>query len=229
MESDKDVLKRQAAEAAAALVCPGMAVGLGTGSTAAHLVAVLIRRWREEGLRFVAVPTSERTAAQAAAGGLALTDLAAHPALDLTIDGADQIELRTLNLIKGMGGALLREKIVAAASDALVIIADDGKLADRLCLPVPVEVVRFGWQATDRRIRALGAATALRRGPDGGPYITDGGDLILDADFGAMADPGATDRALRDIVGVIESGLFIGRARQVFLAGADGVRHLERP
>jgi ribose 5-phosphate isomerase A len=228
MESDKDALKRAAAEQAAAAVQSGMAVGLGTGSTAAFMIAALIRRSRDEGLRIVCVPTSERSAQQAREGGLTLTDLAAHSVLDLTIDGADQIERTTLNLIKGMGGALLREKIVAAASDRLIIISDDSKLAKRLSLPVPVEVVRFGWQATERRIKALGAATSLRTRSDGSPYITDGGDLILDCDFGELDDAAPIDLALRQIVGVIETGYFIGRADTVLLASEGGVQRLER-
>jgi ribose 5-phosphate isomerase A len=228
MESDKDALKRAAAEQAAAAVQSGMAVGLGTGSTAAFMIAALIRRSRDEGLRVVCVPTSERSAQQAREGGLTLTDLAAHSVLDLTIDGADQIERTTLNLIKGMGGALLREKIVAAASDRLIIISDDSKLAERLSLPVPVEVARFGWQATERRIADLGASTSLRTGPDGSPYITDGGDLILDCDFGELDDAAPIDLALRQIVGVIETGYFIGRADTVLLASEGGVQRLER-
>jgi ribose 5-phosphate isomerase A len=228
MDSDKDALKRAAAEQAAAAVQSGMAVGLGTGSTAAFMIAALIRRSRDEGLRIVCVPTSERSAQQASEGGLTLTDLAAHSVLDLTIDGADQIERTTLNLIKGMGGALLREKIVAAASDRLIIISDDSKLAERLSLPVPVEVARFGWQATERRIADLGASTSLRTGPDGSPYITDGGDLILDCDFGELDDAAPIDLALRQIVGVIETGYFIGRADTVLLASEGGVQRLER-
>jgi ribose 5-phosphate isomerase A len=224
----REALKREAAERAAATVQPGMAVGLGTGSTAAYMIEALIRRARSEGLRFVGVPTSERSAQQATAGGLTLTDLAAHPTLDLTIDGADQIERGTLNLIKGMGGALLREKIVAAASARLLIVADDSKLADRLCLPVPVEVVRFGWQATRRHIEALGCTTRLRDAPGGGPYITDGGDLILDCDFGPLDDAAPIDRALREIVGVIETGYFIRRADEVLLATPTGVERLLR-
>jgi ribose 5-phosphate isomerase A len=224
----REALKRDAADRAAATVQSGMAVGLGTGSTAAYMIDALIRRSRTDGLRFVGVPTSERSAAQASAGGLALSDLEAHPTLDLTIDGADQIERSTLNLIKGMGGALLREKIVAAASRRLLIVADDSKLAECLSLPVPVEVVRFGWQATRRHIEALGCTASLRQAADATPYITDGGDLILDCDFGPLADAAPIDRALRDIVGVIETGYFIARADEVLLATATGVQSLHR-
>ncbi len=228
MESDQTELKRAVAERAAALVQQGMAVGLGTGSTAALLVEALIRRVRNENLHFVAVPTSERTAQQASAGGILLTDLGAHPQLDLAIDGADQIARGSLALIKGYGGALLREKIVAAAAARFVVIADDSKLADGLDKKVPVEVVRFGWQATDRRIRALGAETEMRKTSDGKPYLTDGGNFILDADFGPMPDPAATDTALRAITGVVETGLFIDMADEALLASASGVVTLTR-
>jgi ribose 5-phosphate isomerase A len=230
MESDKaaiqDALKQQAAARAASYVQTGMVVGLGTGSTAAFVIAALIGRARAEGLRFIGVPTSERSAQQARDGGLELSDLAAHPSLDLTIDGADQVELGSLNLIKGMGGALLREKIVAAASQRLVIVVDGSKLADVLALPVPVEVARFGWQATQRQVQKLGAMAAPRQAADGSLFITDGGDVILDCDFGPLHDPAMTNHALRDIVGVIETGLFIGRASEVLVAEAAGVRRL---
>src|SRR5215468_3870642 len=146
---DRSRLKRAAAEAAVQLVEDGMVVGLGTGSTAAFAVEALARRHRE-GLRFLGIPTSERTAAEAAAANIPLTSFAAHRQIDLTIDGADEVERGTLNLVKGMGGALLREKIVAAASRSLVIIVDGSKLVDRLGAgtPVPVEAVAFGLEAT---------------------------------------------------------------------------------
>ncbi len=221
--------KRQAAEAAVALVEDGMAVGLGTGSTAAFAVAALGRRVRA-GLRVSAIPTSERTAAQARAEGIALTGFAAHPRLDLTIDGADEIARGSLDLIKGLGGALTREKIVAAASERLVIVADDGKLVDRLGAgaPVPVEVVAFGWESTAARLAGLGARPVLRaRGQaedQGEPFRTDGGNLILDCAFAPIADPAALDRALAQVVGVVETGLFVGMATLAFVASADGVR-----
>ena len=223
---NRDALKRKAAEAAAALVTDGMVVGLGTGSTAAFAIAALIRRVGE-GLRIVGIPTSERSAAQARDGGIALTDFGAHPRIDLTIDGADQVAPGTLDLIKGMGGALLREKIVAAASARLVIIVDEAKLGTQLALPLPVEIVQFGWQATARHIEDLGGKP-VQRMAGATPFVTDGGNFILDCAFGPMADPGATDRALRDIVGVVETGLFIGRTDLVLVAGATGVRELKK-
>jgi ribose 5-phosphate isomerase A len=223
--ADRDALKRAAAEAAAACVEDGMAVGLGTGSTAAFAIDALIRRVAA-GLRIVGIPTSERSAVQAQAGGIKLTDFATHPRLDLTIDGADQVERGTLNLIKGMGGALLREKIVAAASAQLLIVVDQEKLADRLALPVPVEVVPFGWEATAARIGDLGGDCLRRLDGAGAPYVTDGGNSILDCAFGAIADPDTLDRDLRQIVGVIETGLFIGRVTAVLVADEGGVHRL---
>jgi ribose 5-phosphate isomerase A len=166
--TERDALKRAAAEAAVALVEDGMVVGLGTGSTAAFAVEALARRHRQ-GLRFVGIPTSERTATQAAAAGIPLTSFAEHRQIDLTIDGADEVERGTLNLIKGLGGALLREKIGAAASRRLAIIVDGAKLVDRLGTraPVPVEIVAFGLEATGAALEVLGASTQMRRSAAG--------------------------------------------------------------
>jgi ribose 5-phosphate isomerase A len=219
MADDRDRLKQAAAESAASRVEHGMVVGLGTGSTAAFAIAALIRRV-SEGLKIQAIPTSERSAAQAREGGIQLTDFASHPKIDLTIDGADEVDTATLDLIKGMGGALLREKIVAAASACLVIVVDEAKLSDRLSLPVPVEVTPFGWEATAGHIARLGGKPVRR--------MTDNGGLILDCAFGPIADAAALDRAIREIVGVMETGLFIGRAQTVLVAGAGGVRELTK-
>jgi ribose 5-phosphate isomerase A len=227
MTDNRDRLKQAAAEAAAAQVRDGMVVGLGTGSTAAFAIDALIRRVAE-GLDIHAIPTSKRSAAQASAGGIRLTDFAAHPRIDLTIDGADQVDVGNLNLIKGMGGALLREKIVAAASERLLIIVDEAKLADELSLPVPVEVTPFGWEATASHITRLGAAAVRRLTDSGDAFVTDGGGYILDCAFGAMADAAARDRSVREIVGVVETGLFIGMTSAVMVAGASGVRELSR-
>lgn len=220
--------KRVAAEAAVALVEPGMVVGLGTGSTAAYAIDALIRRVAA-GLDIVAIPTSERSAAQAKAGGIRLTDYAEYAEVDLTIDGADEIA-PGLELVKGLGGALLREKIVAASSRRLVIVADDSKLVPRLGskAPVPVEVVAFGWQSTASRLTQLGARPMLREAADGTPFRTDGGNLILDCAFHPIADPAALELAISRVVGVVESGLFIGMANLALVAGAAGVRRLER-
>ena len=171
MSDQQAAQKRAAAEAAVALVADGMAVGLGTGSTAWFAIEALATRVRA-GLTIEAIATSERSAAQARAGGIKVVSFAERRQLDLTIDGADQIARRSLALIKGLGGALLREKIVAAASDRLIIVADDRKLVDRLgeTTPVPVEVVPFGWETTAIRIERLGGQPRLRAGTDGAPY-----------------------------------------------------------
>ena len=229
-DADRDALKRAAAEAAVELVEEGMVVGIGTGSTAAFAVEALARRHRQ-GLRFVGIPTSQRTAAQAKAAGISLTSFAEHRQIDLTIDGADEVERGTLNLIKGLGGALLREKIVAAASRRLAIIVDGAKLVDRLGTraPVPVEVVAFGLEATQAALEALGASARLRLSPAHDPFVTDSGNHILDCNFGPIADPARLEERIGRIVGVVESGLFISRAGPVFVADAAGVHRLDSP
>lgn len=226
--ADRDGLKRAAAEAAVELVQDGMVVGLGTGSTAAFAVDALARRHRQ-GLRFVGIPTSERTAAQARAAGIPLTSFAEHRQIDLTIDGADEVERGTLNLIKGLGGALLREKIVAAASHRLAIVVDGAKLVDRLGMhaPVPVEVVAFGLEPTRAALEALGASVQLRESPTREPFVTDSGNRILDCRFAPIADPARLEERIRRVVGVVESGLFISRADPVFVADASGVHRLD--
>ena len=220
-------LKRQAAEAAAALVQDGMSVGLGTGSTATWAIANLIVRVRD-GLNITAVPTSERSAQQAREGGIKLVDLDGDTRLDLTIDGADAVAAGSLDLVKGLGGALLREKMVAQASDRLLIVVDGSKLVDRLGAnsPIPVEVTPFGWRATAARIAALGARPVLRQDPAGAPFHTDGGNLILDCHMPPIADPALLDRQLQAIVGVVETGLFIARTTVVYVADPVGVRVL---
>jgi len=227
-DANRDALKRAAAEAAVELVEDGMVVGLGTGSTAAFAVEALARRHRQ-GLRFVGIPTSERMAAQARAAGIPLTSFAEHRQIDLTIDGADEVERGTLNLIKGLGGALLREKIVAAASRQLAIIVDGTKLVDRLGthVPVPAEVVTFGLNATRAALEVLGASARLRLSPAGDPFVTDGGNRILDCKFGPIADPALLEQRIERVVGVIESGFFISRADPVFIADAAGVHRLD--
>jgi ribose 5-phosphate isomerase A len=220
--------KKEAAEAAAKLVEDGMVVGLGTGSTAAYFVAAL--GWRVAGanLRFTGIPTSEHTAAQARSLKIPLTSFAEHDRIDLTVDGADEIEKETLYLIKGHGGALLREKIVAAASKRMIVIADETKLSARLgsLVSVPVEVVQFGWQATQRRLRELSGNPTLRLGKDGQPYVTDGGHYIIDCAFGPMENPKDTAHHLDHVVGAVEHGLFLNYAREVFVGGRGGVTML---
>ncbi len=218
---DRDALKREAANQAADLVENGMVVGLGTGSTAAFFIDALIARQPD----ILCIPTSERSAAQAQAGGLRLTDFASHTVIDICVDGADEIKRDTLDLVKGLGGALLREKIVASAARRLIIIADSAKLVDWLgtSVPVPVEVTPFGWELTRSRLAALAETASRRLGPDGGAVLTDGGNYIVDCAFGAIADAAALDAQLRGLVGVVETGLFIGMAEMAIVADTEGV------
>jgi ribose 5-phosphate isomerase A len=229
-----DRLKRAAAAAALEYVKPGMRLGLGTGSTAAHFVELLAAKVRE-GLTVTCVPTSETTRQQAARLGVPLATLDDQPELDLTVDGTDEID-RALDLIKGGGGALLREKIVASASREMIVIADEGKLVDRLGrYPLPIEVVDFGLAATVRAIASLLAAQGcsgplqLRRKPGGHVFVTDQGHWILDAGLGAIPDARSLARGLAELPGVVEHGLFVGLARRAILAGESGVRVVERP
>lgn len=228
MSQKQDELKIAAAESAVALLTDGMVVGLGSGSTAAFAVSAIGRRVNR-GLRIRGVPTSERTGEQARELGIPITSLAEEPEIDITIDGADQVEKSTLNLIKGHGGALLREKIVASSSKRLVIVVDDSKLVDRLALndPVPVEVVPFGWEATARRLSKLGARSSLRRDSNGEPFRSDGGNYILNCTFEAGGSPAELADGLDHVVGLVEHGLFIGLTSAVHAAGPDGVRVLK--
>ena len=210
-----------------------MRLGLGTGSTARHFVELLAERVRG-GLRVVAVPTSEATRRDAQRLGVRLTTLDDTPALDLTVDGADEVA-PDLSLIKGGGGALLREKIVASASARMVVIADESKWVATLGrFPLPIEVVPFGLAATRGAVEAAVAAAGcpgrlrLRQSKDGGPFITDCGHWILDAELERITDPPALADRLARIAGVVEHGLFIGLARAVVLAGAGGVRVVQR-
>src|SRR5438105_7836626 len=228
-----DALKRQAAARALEEVRAGMKLGLGTGSTAKHFVDLLGEKVRA-GMKVVGVPTSEATRAQAAQCGIALTTLDEVDRLDLTIDGADEVD-GALDLIKGGGGALLREKIVAAASDRMIVIADDTKWVDALGrFPLPVEVIPFGLGATRRAIeRAFAEAgvsgqMGVRHGKDGHVFVTDGGHWIVDAHLGRIADAPRLASLLNAIPGVVEHGLFIGLASMVILAGAQGIRVVER-
>jgi ribose 5-phosphate isomerase A len=204
-----------------------MILGLGTGSTAKLAVEALGKRVAG-GLHVIGIPTSEFTGQQARSLGIPISTLDQHSEIDLTIDGADEVELGTLNLIKGRGGALLREKIVASASRRLVIIVDESKLVQRLGLhfAVPVELVRFGWQAAERKLQRLGASTTLRQGSDDKPFVTDGGNLIVDCAFHTIDAPAALDQQLNGVVGVVEHGLFLKMASQVIVAGRDGIQVL---
>jgi len=227
MGGNENELKAAAARSAAALVTDGMIVGLGSGTTAAFAVDALGKRVHE-GLRIVGIPTSENTAAQARALGIPLASLTDDTQIDLTIDGADEVEEGTLNLIKGHGGALLREKIVASISKRLVIVVDEGKVVHRLAakFPVPVEVVQFGWQVTARRLSNLGAIPSLRRNIDGEPFISDGGHYILDCAFDPSVAAASLAQDLDHVVGLVEHGLFIGFTSEVHVASGGGVRVL---
>ena len=224
---NRDDLKRAAASRAIEYIEDGMVVGLGTGSTAYFVVEDLGARVAQ-GLRIVGIPTSERTAMQARGLNIPLATSAEHPRIDLTIDGADEVERGSLNLIKGLGGALLREKIVAAASERLVIVVDHDKLVDRLGdhTPVPVEVAQFGWQATAVALAKLGCVPKRRSIVGGQPFVTDGGNYILDCRFASIADPASVEQRIAMTVGAVESGLFVGRASVVVVASMTGVEML---
>jgi ribose 5-phosphate isomerase A len=222
-------LKRQAAERAVEHVQSGMVVGLGTGSTAVHAVrriGALLAEGRLQ--RIVGIPTSEATAREAERAGIALGSLDDHPSVDVTIDGADEIDPH-LNLIKGLGGALLREKIVAAASRRLIIIADESKRVEQLGqrAPVPVEVVPFARRPAAGYLASLGARVVERR-RDGQLFITDEGNLILDCHFPGLPNPRETAQLIRAQPGVVEHGLFLGLATEAIIAGTRGVVVLEQ-
>jgi ribose 5-phosphate isomerase A len=229
--SSNEAAKRAAAMAAAALVESGMLVGLGSGSTVRHLILALARRVREEGLRIVGVPTSTETEGLALTHGITLAEPDAA-LLDLAIDGADEVELGTLRLIKGLGGALLREKIVAESARRFVVVADASKLVSTLGskAPLPVEVARFGQGATERRLAEIGGRPVLRLDASGTMFVTDGGNVIYDcAGFAPIRDPFTLQRQLRAIAGVVESGLFLDRAEQAIVGAEDGSVQVVRP
>lgn len=222
--------KREAAEAAVELVRPGMILGLGHGSTARYAllkIAELLRTgklWDIQG-----VPCSKKVEEEARALGIPLTTLEDHPELDLTIDGADEIDPK-LNVIKGGGGAMLREKIVAQATKYQVIVADETKLSPRLGTKatVPVEVLPFGWRTQVQFLEGLGAQVKLRLNPDGSPFLTDQGNYVLDCNFGPIADAEALARELGRRAGILGHGLFLGLVDEVFVAGPSGLRRLRR-
>ena len=228
-----DLWKLQAAERALTLIENGMTLGLGTGSTAARFVDLLGAKVKQ-GLQVRCVPTSEATRAQAERLGIPLITLDQQPFVDLTVDGADEID-EELRLIKGGGGALLIEKIVATASGRMVVIADHSKRVPVLGkFPLPVEVVRFGLAATRSMIDVLAAAAGCsgeitqRMKADGQPLLSDSGNFILDCHFGRIDEPEALDEALKLVPGVVENGLFLGIADMAIIAGPDGIAVLER-
>jgi len=228
---DAKALKIEAARAALGHVEDGMKLGIGSGSTAEEFVRVLAERVAS-GLTVIGVPTSERTAALCRELGVPLSTLDDTPELDLAIDGTDEFD-SSLNLIKGGGGALLREKIVAAASARMIVIADQSKAVDMLGrFPLPIEVNPFGLRATEHAVRKASTEIGLDgpitlRMTNAAPFVTDGGHFILDASFGRIPDPRALSNSLHAIPGVVEHGLFLGLASLAIIAGAGGVRMIQ--
>lgn len=219
---DLEALKRLAAEKAVEAVEPGMVLGLGTGSTVYYALLKLGQNVRN-GLGIIGIPTSIQTADIAQHEGIKLSDLATYPELDLTIDGADEID-PDLNLIKGLGGALVREKITVAASNRLIIIADQTKVVPHLGSksPLPVEVVQFGWEVTRNRLSQLCSRVVQRQNREVA-YITDNGNYILDCYFERIDNPAQAEVEINNLPGVVENGLFINRAEQAIIATQDGI------
>jgi ribose 5-phosphate isomerase A len=220
-------LKKQAGEFAAGLVQSGMVVGLGTGSTAIHAVRKIGERIKSGELRDVlAIATSLQTHSEARRLNIPLMNDSIPRPLDIAIDGADEVD-PDWNLIKGGGGALLREKIVAQASKRMVVVVDEDKLSPQLGTKfyVPVEVMRFGWESQRAFLESLGGKPSVRKDSEGNDYETDSGNLILDCQFGPIADPPALAAKLNDRAGIVEHGVFIGMASDLVIAGRDGVQH----
>ena len=220
--------KQEAARRAVEFVESGMVVGLGTGSTASFATQCIARSLRERRLKeIVGFATSKAVWEEAQRLGIPMMDEEMLQTIDLTIDGADEVD-PDLNLIKGGGGALLREKIVAQASRRVIIIADDSKLSSRLGTlhALPVEVLYFGWRSQLRYLESLGARTQVRRNPDGSFFGTDSGNIILDCSFGRIARPEELAGELSARAGIVEHGLFIGLATDLIVAGREGIRHL---
>jgi len=217
--------KELAGRAAAELVVAGNVVGLGTGSTAYFAVVALGERVKS-GLKIIGIPTSDATAELARAVGIPLSTLDEHPEIDITIDGADEVDSQ-LRLIKGGGGALLREKIIAAASKKMVVVADSSKVVATLGkFPLPVEIIPFAEAVLEKKITALGASCKLRTRTDGTAFVTDEGHHILDCSFGKIADPPALARSLNDMPGVVEHGLFIGIAKVALVGKGSAVAEI---
>jgi ribose 5-phosphate isomerase A len=225
--SDRDELKQAASEQAAALVESGMVIGLGTGTTTVFAIRAVGARVKSGELQnVIAVPTSSATADLAREVGITLTTLAEHPVIDLTIDGADEVD-PDFNLIKGGGGALLHEKIVAQASLREVIIVDDAKLSPKLgsAHALPVEIVQFSWRPEEEYLTDMGAEVDVRRGADNNVFVTDEGNWILDCTFPPIDDPARLSAQLSRRAGVVEHGLFLGLTTDLIVASAEGVEH----
>ena len=225
---EQDRLKRAAATQAVMEIEDGMVVGLGSGSTAAFAIEALAARVAA-GLRVAGIPTSEKTASLARRLGVPLTSFAGNRRIDVAIDGADQVERATLDLVKGLGGALLREKIVASASDRMIVVVDETKLVDRLGAdtPLPVEIVAFGWQTVVDRLAAIGCAPRLRLIGDK-PFMTEGGNYIADCAIAEISDPAGLEARISALVGVVETGLFIGLASKIVVGRPNGVDVIDR-
>jgi len=224
-----DEAKRRVALAAAELVKDDMVIGVGTGSTVAHFIEVLGRRVAE-GLRVLAVPTSFQSAILLSEYGVPLTTLLEHPVLDLVVDGADEVD-PDLNLIKGGGAALTQEKIVASATEHLVIIVDSSKLVQRLgeSMGVPVEVIPMAWRLVKSKLEERGAEVVLREGArKAGPVVTDNGNFILDVHFREIADPGSLEVGLNAVPGIVENGLFVGMAERVYVGERQSLKILSK-
>ena len=222
--------RKRAASEAVKHVKDGFTIGLGSGNTAAYAIKEIGRKIQKEKWRILGVPTSHQAFRLAVSSGIPITTLEEHPQLDLTIDGADQID-EDLNLIKGMGGALTREKIVACATKQLIIVADQTKLVVKLGKnqPLPIEVLPFSLPMVMPKIEKMGGKPILREGEGKvGPVVTDNGNLIVDADFGPIESPKELDSELKSIPGVIETGLFIDMADVVYVGKPEGVDKLKR-
>lgn len=228
--SPREDEKRRAALEASSLVKDGQVVGLGTGSTVSYMIEELGRRVDEEQLRILGVPTSKATASLAEKVGIPLTTLEEHPELDIAIDGADQVD-PNLDLIKGMGGALTREKVVASAAGLFVVIIDEGKMAQKLGVGqvLPIEVIPFAVPTVIRRLEKLGGKPRVRKAKDSGEtFMTDNGNSVLDVDFGFVENPKELEASVKMIPGVVENGLFVGMADAVFVGHAGRVEKLWR-
>ncbi len=220
-------LKEEAAREAVKFVEDGMVVGLGSGSTASVAIKLLGEKVRG-GMGIVGIPTSRDSEILGRSVGIKIGELKDHPEVDVTIDGADEVDPK-LNLIKGLGGALVREKIVAVATKLDIIVVDESKLVEYLCqkVPLPVEIVRFSREATMRRLKGLGSEPKLRM-RDGEEFVTDNGNLIADCRFPRIDDPARMESELNLVPGVVDNGLFVGLAHKVIVASEKGVRTIDR-
>ncbi|NQE46755.1 Ribose-5-phosphate isomerase A [ANME-1 cluster archaeon GoMg2] len=219
--------KERAAESVSSLIKDGMVVGLGTGSTAEMAVRMIGNRIKEEDLEIFVVPTSLKTEMTAIECGIRVTTLSEHSSLDICIDGADQVDSQ-LNLVKGGWGSHTREKIVSYAAKKLIIFIDEAKLVEKLSMPVPLEVLPYAVKVVEQQVKELGGAPALRNeGNRGGYFITEGGNLVVDADFGVITNPEKLSAALSSVVGSVEHGIFTN-AVEVHVGNEKGVKILKR-